>query len=81
MADLSGLSLGEWGRVKSVKAQRDIYRRLLDLGFTPGAKVECALMAPGKRMRAYFVRSSLVALRTGDAKTIQLSEVCHGQHA
>ena len=77
MEDLSGLKTGERGVVRGLSARGGMRRRLMDLGFTPGARVEPVFSAPGRGMRAYRIRGTLVALREADAKTVLLREAAH----
>ena len=77
MRDLAGLNKGEEGTVAWVTARGGMRRRLMDLGLTPGARVQCLLGAP-EGMRAYRVRSTVVALRMKDAKTVLLEDGRHG---
>lgn len=78
MRDLTGLNIGEEGRVAWVTARGGMRRRLMDLGLTPGARVRCLLAAPGGGMRAYGVRGTVVALRIKDAETVLLEDGRHG---
>ncbi len=48
-------------------------RRLLDLGFTPGAEVLAELDAPGRASRAYRIRDTLIALRSEQARHILIT--------
>ena len=77
MKSLAGLRQHEWGRVTRVEAWGGMRRRLMDLGFTRGAQVKCLFAAPGGGMRAYLVRSAIVALRQRDAENIRLEEETH----
>ncbi len=77
MRDLSSLPLGRSGRVRCLRAGEGIGRRLLDLGFTPGAEAVCLLAAPGGGMRAYRVRGSMIALRRREARMVILEEESH----
>ncbi|HXW05187.1 MAG TPA: metal-dependent transcriptional regulator [Vicinamibacterales bacterium] len=45
-------------------------RRLMDLGFTPGARIESALETFARDPRAYRVRGTLVALRQDQARQV-----------
>ncbi len=78
MKRLSDLDIGESGDILCVTAAGGMRRRLMDLGFTMGARAECLLAAPGKGMRAYRVREAVVALRRKDAATVLLREAAHG---
>lgn len=77
MDDLSSLPIGSAGRVKRLEAAGGMGRRLMDLGFTAGARVDCLLSAPGRGMRAYRVRRAVIALREKDARNIILEEKSH----
>ena len=66
---LSELGVGEGGVVKALgEGCRGLTRRrLLDLGFTPGARVEVERTGPFGDPRAYRVRGTLIALRREQA--------------
>lgn len=78
MRSLDELAVGEAARVRAMGGAGGMRRRLMDLGFTPGAEVECLLAAPGRGMRAYRVRRTVIALRRRDAAFIQTEEKGHG---
>lgn len=77
MRDLLSLPIGQSGRVLCLRAGAGMGRRLMDLGFTPGAQASCVLAAPGKGMRAYRVRGAVIALRQKEARTVILEEENH----
>ena len=77
MRSLSELPLNQSGRVRCLRAGEGIGRRLMDLGFTPGAEAVCVLSAPGSGMRAYRVRGAVIALRRKEARTVILEEENH----
>jgi DtxR family Mn-dependent transcriptional regulator len=60
-AEVSGLSEGCTGLRR---------RRLLDLGFTPGARVEAVLSNVQDSAHAYRIRETLIALREEQAKQV-----------
>lgn len=78
MGDLAGLPLGNAGYVTDIAAMDGMKRRLMDLGFTEGARVEALLCAPFGGMRAYRVRGTVIALRRRDAGSVNLREERHG---
>jgi ferrous iron transport protein A len=67
---LSSLGPGELARVVSLEADGFDRGRLLDLGFTPGAGVECLFSSPMGDPTAYRVRGAIVALRRGQSEKI-----------
>ncbi len=58
--------------VEALGGRGEARRRLLDLGFTPGARVTCLFSAPSGDPRAYMVRGSVIALRREDAAQMTL---------
>jgi DtxR family Mn-dependent transcriptional regulator len=69
---LADLEPGEAGCVKTLRVRGLARRRLLDLGLTPGTRVECALRSPLGEPRAYRIRGTLVALRAGEASRVEI---------
>ena len=57
--------------INSTNAER---RRLLDLGILPGTRIENVMSSPLGDPVAYRVRSAVVALRSEQAKLIEVEE-------
>lgn len=55
--------------LRSTGAQR---RRMLDLGFVPGARVRVLHVSPWNDPVAYGVRGAVIALRREDARGVQI---------
>lgn len=70
---LAQLKRDENCRVERLSLAGDIRRRLMDLGFTEGAKVTCVLCGSG--IKAYLVRGSVIALRNEDAVKVHVSKI------
>ena len=66
------LAPGHRAWVGELSAQGELRRRLRDLGFVPGAQVECLGKSPLGDPAAYRVRGAVVALRRRDAQVIAL---------
>ena len=66
---LDALGVGELGRVVEIRHDTAMARRLEDLGFTPGALLECTL-ARRHGMHAFAVRGSVIALRERDCRLV-----------
>mgnify|MGYP000522472705 FL=1 len=66
------LAPGHRAWVGELSAQGELRRRLRDLGFVPGAQVECLGKSPLGDPAAYRVRGAVVALRRRDAQLIAL---------
>ena len=61
--------------LKKLKSEGSIRRRLLDIGFIPGTKIECVLTSPFKDPTLYRIRGTLIAIRSDDAKNIIVEEL------
>jgi ferrous iron transport protein A len=70
---LDKLDINERARVRSVESLSPMYRRLLDLGFVRGSTVECVGKSPSGDPSAYLVRGAVIALRSEDARGIEVS--------
>lgn len=66
------LAPGHRAWVGELFAQGELRRQLQDLGFVPGAQVECLGKSPLGDPAAYRVRGAVVALRRRDAQLIAL---------
>ena len=58
--------------ISALSTVGDMRRRLLDLGFVPGAQVCCLFTGPSGEPRAYLIKNTVVALRRADASTIHV---------
>lgn len=67
------LKVGESCRVLSLTAEGILRRRLLDLGFVPGAQVKNIRRSPLGDPTAYLVRGAAVALRKEEAALIKVT--------
>ena len=52
-----------------------VRRRLLDIGLTPGTRVECIGKSPGGDPKAFLIRGAVIALREEDCAGIFVSEL------
>ena len=71
---LSDLPAGRSADVAQMDAPGPMGRRLLDIGFTEGTRVQCLDAAPSGEPRAYLVRGAVIALRREDAARVRLLE-------
>jgi DtxR family Mn-dependent transcriptional regulator len=76
MATLAELPLGESAEVSGLSAGCTGLRRrrLLDLGFTPGARVEAVLTNVKDSAHAYRIRETLIALREEQARQVLIHQ-------
>ena len=71
---LSDLPAGRSADVAPMDVCLSRVRRLLDIGFTEGTRVQCLYAAPSGEPRAYLVRGAVIALRREDAARVRLLE-------
>ncbi|MBE7050534.1 MAG: ferrous iron transport protein A [Ruminococcaceae bacterium] len=67
---LCDIKVGEKCTVNRVESEDDMKRRLYDLGFVPGEKIECIIKSPLGDPKAYLVKNTLIALRCDDSRNI-----------
>lgn len=67
---LDTLRIGESAVVTALHTVGAQRRRMLDLGFAPGARVHALHAAPWGDPIAYGVRGAVIALRRADARSI-----------
>lgn len=72
LTTLNALPVGQRGRICALHAAAQQRRRLLDLGFVPGAEVTALQAAPWGDPVAYGVCGAVVALRSADARRIDI---------
>ncbi len=74
---LRDTNVGDIVKVKKVTSTGDIKRRLLDIGLTPGTKIENAFKNPFGDIAAYEIRGALIAIRDIDSRNILVEEVSY----
>ena len=75
VSTLDLLKVGEKGRIQKVTNGDDMKRRLYDLGFVPGETVECMLKSPLGDPKAFYIKNTLIALRSDDSKKIRIERI------
>jgi ferrous iron transport protein A len=71
-ATLFDLRRGEAGVVDRIDLPGDDARRLMELGFLPGARVTAGLSAPGGDPKVFQVDGSEIALRGATARRMKI---------
>ncbi len=66
------LPIGNTARIKHLHMQDTMRRRLLDMGLTKNTRATCLYESPAGDPRAYLIRGTVIALRTEDAKKIEI---------
>ena len=72
---LKDIDPGAAAAVKEITVGGDMRRRLLDIGLTPGTRVECIGKSPGGDPKAFLIRGAVIALREEDCAWIFVSEL------
>ena len=72
---LDALPVGRTARVSRLEAARGRRRRMLDLGFVPGAAVTALQTSPWGDPVAYGIRGAVIALRQEDAAAVHITEL------
>jgi Fe2+ transport system protein FeoA len=72
LAALTDLRKGDAAILDGIDLPGDDARRLMELGFLPGARVTAALSAPGGDPQVYQVDGSEIALRRETARKLRV---------
>lgn len=78
MRTLEEVELHQRVIVKALHNHGSIRRRLLDLGIVVNTEIEPVLESASHHMRAYFVKGTLIALRTNETSLIEVGEMDRG---
>lgn len=69
---LDMLEVGETAQVHALRMHGTIRGRLQDIGLIRGTKVQCVLQSPSGSPKAYRIRGAVIALRTQDARDVEI---------
>lgn len=69
-SDLSCLGSGQMGLITTLRFSGGKRRRLMELGFIPGAMVTALQRAPFGGAVSYEIMGTVIALRSADARRI-----------
>ena len=72
---LSDMNVGDKAVVKKLIAEKNIKRRLSDIGLINGTQVECVLKSPFNDPMAYLIRGAIIAIRKNDCDKIEVEIV------
>ncbi len=70
--ELAKVKLNVPAKVLCIDDSADLQRRLRDFGFVPGTEVVCRYRSPGGFVTALEFRDTVIAVRRGDLKKIQV---------
>jgi Fe2+ transport system protein FeoA len=72
---LAHLHPGDRARVCGIGLEDGIRRRLLDIGLTIGAEVECAGQSPFGSPGMYIIQEALIAIRKSDGEKVLVNSL------
>lgn len=72
---LTNISVGKSAKITDILTIGKNRRRLLDLGFIPGATVTVIRRSPSGNPTAYLIKGGLIALRNEDASQIIVDKI------
>ncbi|MDE6732345.1 MAG: ferrous iron transport protein A [Oscillospiraceae bacterium] len=70
MKTLDNIAVGERAVVEELKTSGAMRRRLLDIGLSTGAEVECVGRSPMGDPSAYLIRGAVIAIRARDCRGV-----------
>lgn len=73
--NLNDLPLNHYAKIENINCDGIDRRRFLDLGIISGTKLKPILKSPSGDPIAYEIRKSIIAIRSEDAKKIEVVEV------
>jgi len=75
LCTMDTLKIGEKAIIKDIDKSSSMKKRLFELGFIPGAKVECVLISPLGDPKAFLIKNTVMALREEDSQKITVNIV------
>ena len=72
MHTLYELKIDDQAKIKEINCSEGIKRRMMDLGIVKGTPIKAILKSPSGNPKAYEVRGSVIAIRSEDAKKIEV---------
>lgn len=72
MHTLYELKIDEQAKIKEINCSEGIKRRMMDLGIVKGTPIKAILKSPSGNPKAYEVRGSVIAIRSEDARKIEI---------
>lgn len=70
---LNSIKNNDYYIVDKINLNEKNKRRLYDIGLVSGTKIKKLFISPSKRIKAYLIRDSIIAIRDNDASNIEVS--------
>ncbi len=72
---LNSIKNNEYYTVDEINLDEKNKRRLYDIGLVKGTKIKLLFLSPSKKIKAYLIRDSVIAIRDKDASKIKVREL------
>lgn len=72
MRTLYDLKIDDQAIIKQINCSELVKRRMMDLGIVKGTPIKAILKSPSGNPKAYEVRGSVIAIRSEEAKKIEI---------
>ena len=73
MISLNNIEVDKEYKISSLKVDKTILKRFLDIGLIPGTKIKKVLISPFKGISAYLIMDSIIAIRDKDVTGVIVS--------
>ena len=70
---LNNIAKNKEYKIKKINANKEMKRRLYDIGMIAETNIKLLYISPSKRMKAYLVKNFIISIRDKDAKLIEVS--------
>ena len=73
--ELSLEFLGIFKIIRDKSEQKSLTQRGYDIGLVTGTKIKLLFTSPSKKIKAYLIRDSIIAIRNSDASKIEVKRL------
>ena len=70
---LNDIKNSKYYTIDEINLSKKTKRRLYDIGLVFGTKIKFLFNSPSKKIKAYLIRDSIIAIRDKDASKIKVS--------
>ena len=72
---LNNIKNNEYYTIDKINLPEKNKRRLYDIGLVNGTKIKLLFLSPSKKIKAYSIRDSIIAIRNSDASKIEVKMI------
>ena len=69
---LNNIKKNGYYTINKINLSEKTKRRLYDIGLVSGTKIKLLFSSPSKKIKAYLIRNSIIAIRNSDASKIEV---------